>query len=192
MLNDAILTIQRQTDPNATGYDFGFVIQGDFGTNSRYTHYLGQGEYWINSSYQFDILQADVLVHTPWLTPGGIDWKLGEWPTIEGAESFTDPSANLFYTHSYIFNYPEPFKDFGALAITHINPTLDIYTGVSSGQQTTVGAYTGDNNNAPAFEGGFGLNKLFGGAVTLLASNSYRPGECLSLQWRGREQRARL
>ncbi len=58
---------------------------------------------------------------------------------------------------SYIFNYPEPFKDVGVLAITHINPTLDIYTMVTSGQNTTLVAFKGDNNSAPAFEGGFGL-----------------------------------
>ncbi len=61
------------------------------------------------------------------------------------------------------------------MAITHVNPTLDIYTGISSGNQTTLGPYTGDNNDAPAFEGGIGLNKLFGGAVTVLASTHIGP-----------------
>ncbi|MEI9916441.1 MAG: outer membrane beta-barrel protein [Methylovirgula sp.] len=96
------------------------------------------------------------------------------WPTLEGAEVI-DPAGNLFYSHSYIFNYPEPFNDFGVLAITHINPTLDIYTAVSSGQQTTLVAYEGDNNDAPAFEGGIGLNKLFGGSVTVLATTHIGP-----------------
>jgi Putative beta-barrel porin-2, OmpL-like. bbp2 len=173
-LNATILTIQRATDPNATGYDVGFTLQGTFGSDARYTHYLGEGEYWINAREQFDVLQANLLVHTPWITPGGIDWKLGEWPTLEGAEVI-DPAGNLFYSHSYIFNYPEPFKDFGILAITHINPTLDIYTAVTSGQQTTLVAYHGDNNDAPSFEGGFGLNKLFGGAVTILATTHIGP-----------------
>ncbi len=175
MLNDGLVTIQRPTDPNATGYDVGFVIQGDFGTDARFLHYLQEGEYLINSKYQLALVQAYAMVHTPWITPGGIDWKLGQWPTLEGVESFIDPSANLFYSHSYIFNYPEPFSDFGILAITHINPTVDIYTGISSGNQTTLGPYTGDNNNAPAFEGGIGLNKLFGGAVTVLATTHIGP-----------------
>ena len=175
MLNDGLITIQRQTDPNATGYDVGFVIQGDFGTDARFLHYLQEGEYLINSKYQLSLVQAYAMVHTPWLTPGGIDFKLGQWPTLEGVESFIDPSANLFYSHSYIFNYPEPFSDFGALAITHINPTVDIYTGISSGNQTTLGPYTGDNNDAPAFEGGIGLNKLFGGSVTVLATTHIGP-----------------
>jgi hypothetical protein len=172
VLNAALYTITRPT--GSTGYDIGFTLQGEFGTDARYTHYLGEGEYWINSPYQFSLLQANLLVHTPWVTDGGIDWKLGQWPTLEGAEVI-DPAGNLFYSHSYIFNYPEPFEDFGILAVTHINPTLDIYTAVVSGQQTTLVPYVGDNNDAPAFEGGFGLNKLFGGAVTVLATTHIGP-----------------
>jgi hypothetical protein len=172
VLNAALFTVTRPT--GSAGYDVGFTIQGEFGTDARFTHYLGVDGYWINSAYQFSLLQANLLVHTPWITAGGIDWKLGMWPTLEGAEVI-DPAGNLFYSHSYIFNFPEPFNDFGILAITHINPTVDIYTAVSSGQQTTLAPYTGDNNSAPAFEGGIGLNKLFGGAVTVLASTHIGP-----------------
>lgn len=172
VLNAALFTVTRPT--GSAGYDVGFTIQGEFGTDARFTHYLGVDGYWINSAYQFSLLQANLLVHTPWITPGGIDWKLGMWPTLEGAEVI-DPAGNLFYSHSYIFNFPEPFNDFGVLAITHINPTVDIYTAVSSGQQTTLVPYVGDNNSAPAFEGGIGLNKLFGGAVTVLASTHIGP-----------------
>lgn len=173
MLNSGILTIQRAT--STTDYDVGFVLQANFGTDARFLHYLNEGEFWINSKYQLALVEAYLQVHTPWITPGGIDWKIGQWPTLEGVESFTDPSANLFYSHSYIFNYPEPFDDFGVLAITHINPTVDIYTGISTGNQTTLPAYTGDNNSAPAFEGGVGLNKLFNGAVTVMASTHIGP-----------------
>jgi hypothetical protein len=172
MLNAGLFTVSRAT--GSAGYDVGFTIQGEFGTDARFTHYMGVDPYWIDSRYQFSLLQANVLLHTPWVTPGGIDWKFGMFPTIEGAEVI-DPAGNLFYSHSYIFNYPEPFEDFGVMAITHINPTVDIYTAVSSGQQTTLVAYQGDNNDAPAFEGGIGLNKLFGGAVTVLASTHIGP-----------------
>ncbi|MEW6438335.1 MAG: outer membrane beta-barrel protein [Pseudomonadota bacterium] len=173
MLNTGVLTIQRAT--GSAGYDVGFMLQGAFGTDNRFTHNMGEGEYWINSKYQLSLMQAYLSVHTPWITPGGIDWKLGQWSTIEGVESFTDPSANLFYSHSYLFNYPEPFTNFGVLAITHINPTVDIYTGISSGNQATLVPYVGDNNDAPAFEGGVGLNKLFGGAVTVMATTHIGP-----------------
>jgi len=172
LLNQALLTVQRPT--GSTGYDFGFEVQLMFGTDARFTHGLGECEYCINSRYQFDPVQAFLQAHTPWITPGGIDFKLGQWITLEGVETI-DPSGNLFYSHSYIFNYPEPFKDTGFLAITHINPTLDIYTAITSGQSTSLDPYVGDNNDAPAFEGGIGLNKLFGGSVTVLATTHIGP-----------------
>ena len=172
--NTGILTIQRALNPNAA-YDVGFAFQLSYGSDARINHYLGAGEYWINSRYQLDpLMEAYLQAHTPWLTPGGIDFKAGAIPTLEGAEVM-DPSGNLFYSHSYIYNFPEPLKDFGILAITHINPTVDIYTMITSGQQTTLVPYTGDNNDAPAFEGGIGLNKLFGGSVTVLATTHIGP-----------------
>jgi hypothetical protein len=172
VLNAALYTITRPT--GSTGYDVGFTLQGEFGTDARFTHFLGEGQYWINSPYQFSLLQANILVHTPWITDGGIDWKIGQWPTLEGAEVI-DPAGNLFYSHSYIFNYAEPFEDLGILAVTHINPTLDIYAAVTSSQSTTLDYPYGTNNTAPNFEGGFGLNKLFGGAVTVLATTHIGP-----------------
>jgi hypothetical protein len=175
LFNQGLLTVQRPIDSSKPVYDLGFVIQIQYGSDSRFTHYLGEGEYWINSLYQLDVAAAYAQAHTPWVTDGGIDFKVGQWPTLEGAET-VEPDTNLFYSHSYIFNYPEPFKDTGLLAITHINPTVDIYTAITSGQQTSLGPYVGDNNDAPAFEGGVGLNKLGpGGAITVLATTHIGP-----------------
>src|SRR5579863_8264502 len=70
-LNQAILTIQRPT--GSSGYDVGFAIQGMFGTDARFTHFLGECDYCINSRYQVDVLEAYIAAHTPWLTDGGID-----------------------------------------------------------------------------------------------------------------------
>jgi hypothetical protein len=171
-LNQAVLTIARPTA--STGYDVGFNVQVFFGSDARYTHFLGECDYCINSKYQFDVEQANIIAHAPWLFDGGIDFKLGQWPTLEGAEVI-DPQGNLFYSHSYIFNYAEPFKDTGLLAVSHINSTVDIYTAITSGSNTSLGPYVGDNDDAPAFEGGIGLNKLFGGAVTVLATTHIGP-----------------
>jgi hypothetical protein len=175
LFNQGLLTVQRPIDNTKPVYDVGVFIQIQYGSDSRFTHYLGEGEYWIDSLYQLDVAAAYVQAHTPWITSGGIDFKAGQWPTLEGAETI-EPDTNLFYSHSYIFNYPEPFKDTGLLAITHVNPTVDIYTAVTTGQQTSFGPYIGDNNDAPAFEGGVGLNKLGpGGAVTVLATTHIGP-----------------
>jgi hypothetical protein len=174
VFNQGLITIQRPIDSSKPVYDFGFMFQGMFGTDARFTHSLGLCEYCINSMYQVDAVDAYVQAHTPWIFDGGIDFKAGIWPTLEGAEVI-ESDLNLFYSHSYIFNYAEPYKDLGILAISHVNSTIDIYTAITSGSNTTLGPYVGDNNDAPAFEGGIGLNKLFGGAVTVLATTHIGP-----------------
>src|SRR5713226_6873938 len=104
LLNQAMLTIQRPLDPKATGYDFGFKFQSMFGSDARYTHFLGEFDESINGRTQFDIVEAHALFHLPWLTPGGVDLKVGQYVTLEGAEVIYAPD-NLLYSHSYIFNF---------------------------------------------------------------------------------------
>jgi len=178
LLNQAMLTIQRPLDPKATGYDFGFKFQTMFGSDARYTHFLGEFDESINGRTQFDIVEAHALFHLPWLTPGGVDLKVGQYVTLEGAEVIYAPD-NLLYSHSYIFNFGIPFKHTGFMTTTHVNPVLDIYAGLDTGVNTTFGnsfnCFTcGDNNTAVAFHGGIGLN-LLDGALTILGSTHIGP-----------------
>ena len=92
-----------------------------------------------NQRYQFDVVEANVLAHLPWLTEGGIDLKVGQYPTPLGYETI-DPSTNPFYSHSYIFQFGLPFKHTGALTTTHVNSMLDIYAGADTGIQHHVRA----------------------------------------------------
>src|SRR5712664_4113157 len=101
-LNQALLTVQRPLDPKATGYDFGFKFQAMYGSDARYTHFLGEFDQSIGERNQFDIVEAHALFHLPWLTTGGIDLKVGQYVTLEGAEVINAPD-NALYTHSYIF-----------------------------------------------------------------------------------------
>ena len=171
-LNQILPTITRPLDPKATGYDFGFKLQGLIGTDARYTRWVnfGQGT---KGRYQGDITEAHVLLHTPWLTEGGIDFKAGMYSTPMGAETI-DPSTNAFYSHSYIFNFGLPFKHTGLLTTTHLTSVVDLYAGVDTGVNTTIGPYGGDNNSSPAFMGGIGLN-LMGGDLTVLALTHIGP-----------------
>src|SRR5450755_19956 len=105
------------------------------------------------------------------LTTGGVDVKVGQYVTLEGAEVINAPD-NALYTHSYIFNFGIPFKHTGIMTTTHVNPMLDIYAGVDTGVNTTFGNHfncfnCGDNNTAAAFHGGIGLN-LLDGALTVV------------------------
>jgi len=173
LLNQILLTVQRPLDPKATDYDVGFKLQGMYGTDARYTHYMGIFNYVTDQRMQLDITEANVSVHTPWLTDGGIDFKVGMFPTPLGYEVI-DASLNPFYTHSYIFNFGLPFKQTGAYAVTHVTPWLDIYAGIDTGENTTFGPLTGDNNNAIAGMGGVNLT-LFDGKVTALVLSHFGP-----------------
>ena len=111
------------------------------------------------------------MLHLPYLTAGGIDIKAGQYPTRSGYEGI-DPSANPFYSHSYLFNFAEPLKHTGILTTTHVNSLLDLYLSVDSGVNTSPG--DGDNNSAAGALFGFGLNMLDGN-LTLLALSHIGP-----------------
>jgi hypothetical protein len=171
-LNQALLTIQKPLDPKATGYDWGFKVQGMIGSDARYTHFLGELDYAIHDRVQLDVVEAFAVAHLPWAFEGGIDVKVGQFVTLSGAEVI--PAAdNPFYSHSYIFNFGVPLKHTGVMTISHVAPWLDIYAGITSGVNTSLG-WPGDNNSSPSFHGGIGLTFL-DGALTALATTHIGP-----------------
>ncbi len=171
VLNQLLLTAQKPIDPKSSTVNFGFDLQLLYGTDARYTHFIGELNYLTDSRYQLDIINANVQVHLPYLVSGGVDLKLGQYPTPLGFETI-DPSGNPFYSHSYIFNFGLPFKHTGGLAIAHVTDAVDVYLGVDSGTNTALG--NGDNNSAPAALGGFNLT-LMGGKLTVLALTHIGP-----------------
>ncbi|MEJ0017125.1 MAG: outer membrane beta-barrel protein [Acetobacteraceae bacterium] len=175
LLNQLMLTANKPLDPKAEGFDWGFKLQAFYGSDARYTHFLGIWDQNPGPGYrnQFDVTEANVLLHLPVLTEGGIDVKAGLFTTPIGYETI-DPSTNMFYSHSYIFNFGLPLKHTGILTTTHVSPLLDIYLGVDSGINTTIGCCRGDNNGKPGGIIGFGLN-MFDGEVTFLALTHIGP-----------------
>jgi len=178
MLNQVLLTANKPLDPKATGFDWGFKVQAMYGSDARFIHTLGifdaSGKPGDTKPYQyrnqFDIVEANALLHLPFLTEGGIDVKAGIYPTPLGYETI-DPSTNPFYSHSYIFNYGLPFKHTGVLTTTHVSSLLDIYLGIDTGVNTSIGCCRGDNNGAPAGIIGFGLNMMDGNLTVLALSH---------------------
>jgi hypothetical protein len=158
LLNQLGLTVEKALDPKA-GFDWGFKFQGFYGSDARYTHFLGELDRVTHNTNQLDIVEANVTAHLPYLTEGGIDLKVGQYPTPLGYEVI-DPKGNVLYSHSYIFQFGLPFKHTGGLATVHVSDLLDVYGGVDSGTNTSLG--DGDPNSSPAFLGGFGLNFLEG------------------------------
>ena len=183
LLNQILLTVEKALDKTATDYDFGFKLQGMYGTDARYTHFLKELDRVTSQRQQFDVVEVSFSAHTPWLTEGGIDFKLGQFPTLLGFETI-DPSTNPFYSHTYIFNYSLPFKHTGALSITHVLPQLDVYLQIDTGNQTSFGSPGGDNNGAIAGMVGIGCILPDGasadgtapvGSVTYLALSHFGP-----------------
>jgi Putative beta-barrel porin-2, OmpL-like. bbp2 len=172
-LNQLLLTANKPLDPKNSDYQWGFKIQFMYGSDARYTQFLGELNRVIpDQRNQFDVVEANVLAHLPWLTDGGIDLKVGQYPTPLGYETI-DPSTNPFYSHSYIFQFGLPFKHTGALATTHVNDVLDIYSGIDTGTNTTFGIL-GENNSAIGGIGGFNLT-FMDGKLTILALSHFGP-----------------
>lgn len=171
LLNQAVVTVERPIDASSSNVDVGFKLQGMYGSDARYTHFLGELDDVTNDRNQFDIVEAYVQAHLPILTAGGVDIKAGQFVTLEGAEVIYAPQ-DFFYSHTYIFNFGIPFKHTGLLTTTHVTKALDIYAGITSGVNTTL--WKGDNNGSPSFHGGFGFN-LLGGGLTIYATTSIGP-----------------
>ncbi len=167
ILNSVLLTAERSVDPEKD-YSVGVKFQGMYGSDARLTHFLGIFDLPSGKPRnQFDIVEANASIHTPWLGQGGTDIKAGFYATPLGYEVI-DPNGNTFYSHSYIYNFGLPLKHTGVLATTHANATLDVWYGVDTGANTTFGT-KGDANSAAGFLAGIGLNGLADGKVTVLA-----------------------
>jgi len=169
VMNQAVITAERALDPKA-GFDWGFKLQLLFGTDARYIHSLGLRDDRTGTGlYQADIPEAYLSLHLPVLTEGGVDVKLGKFVSLEGAET-VDPRTNAFYSHTYSFNFGIPVNHTGALFTLHTNEWLDLIAGVTRGVNTSLD----DNNDRPAFHGGFGLN-FKEGKIVVLASTHVGP-----------------
>lgn len=171
-LNQLVIAIERKLDPAAQGWDFGFRLVPMIGSDARLTHFLGELDTASHGRMQLDIIDAKFLVHSPLLTAAGCDFTVGQYVTPMGYEVI-DATGNPFYSHSYNYQFGNPAKHTGGYAVLHVDPTLDFYLGGDTGVNTSLGQ--GDNNSSPAFLGGFGLNSLIDGKLTMLVLSHIGP-----------------
>ncbi len=170
LLNQAVLTAERTLATSGEGFDWGFKAQFLYGSDARYTHSTGIIDDTQRELMQPDLVEAWILLHFPIPnTAGGLDIKGGKFVTLEGAETI-DPRTNVFYSHSYIFNFGIPLNHTGVLTIFHPIKGLDLYAGATRGVNTS----RTDNNDSLGFHGGIGLTFL-DGKVTALATTHIGP-----------------
>jgi hypothetical protein len=171
LLNGLAFTAERDPDTSSKTLDIGFKVQASYGSDARYTQLVGEFNRSINSISQFDLVEANLQAHVPIITPGGMEFKVGQYVTLEGEETI-DPSGNIFYSHSYLFNYGIPLKHTGVMTETHLSPLFDLYLGVDTGTNTFIGSGGGVDDNIPHFHGGIGINTP---SVTVLATTHIGP-----------------
>lgn len=81
-LNQILLTANKPLDLKNPDYQWGFKLQLTYGSDARYTQFLGElNRVDPTARYQLDIVEANALAHLPWLTEGAIDLKSGRYPT---------------------------------------------------------------------------------------------------------------
>ena len=173
-LNQLLLTANKPLDPKNSDYQWGFKVQFMYGSDARYTQFLGElNRVNPDQRYQLDVVEANVLAHLPWITEGGIDLKVGQYPTPLGYETI-DPSTNPFYSHSlHLPVRPAVQAHRRADNDARQSTMLDIYAGIDTGTNTTFGRL-GDNNGAVGGIGGFNLT-FMDGKLTVLALTHFGP-----------------
>jgi hypothetical protein len=195
LLNQFVLTLEQTLDPKAADrFDWGFKAQFLYGSDARYIHSVGIFDNIQHEIVQPDVVEAWLILHTPIAnTAGGLDIKAGKFVTLEGAETI-DPRANVFYSHSYIFNFGIPFSHTGVLTTFHPIKGLDLYAGMTRGVNTSAT----DNNSSAGFHGGVGVT-LLDGKLTALATthigpenpgnnHDYRYLNTITLTWKATEK----
>jgi Putative beta-barrel porin-2, OmpL-like. bbp2 len=170
LLNQMSIVAERVLDPNTTGFDWGFKLWFMYGSDSRYSKSLGLMDLTTNDRVQPDFWEISASVRLPIPATNGLDLKIGKYqdPMTAGGG---DPRGNVFYSHSYIFNFCHPGNETGVLGTLHVNKYLDLYAGVNRGADTTFQ----DSNSSLAFEGGFGLSLLDGKILGLTHDGSEDP-----------------
>src|SRR5215472_5122327 len=68
-LNQLLLTANKPLDPKNSDYQWGFKVEFMYGSDARYTQFLGElNQVDPSQRNQLDIVEANVQAHLPWLT----------------------------------------------------------------------------------------------------------------------------
>jgi len=140
-LDKISLNVERTVDPSKKKLDFGFHVEGIWGTDAAFVHSNGLVDKQ-TSRYQGDLLQAYVDVTLPDLP---VRIRAGKWIELAGFEHFSaniygafgDP-ARALYSYSYQFLYAEPNTQTGVLVTYVLNPQWSFDAGFTRGWNQSI------------------------------------------------------
>lgn len=152
MLNQIALTVTKPVDPIGGGYGLGVNLQMIYGSDARIYEIAGISDRWMGRRYQLTPTQANVALHMPWLTKGGLDGQVGILMAPMGVEVL-NPAQRAFYTLAYTSEFSVPFEHVGAYFQWHVG-AYQVLFGIDAGNQVSFGR--GNNNDRP--DGYFGFS----------------------------------
>ena len=164
--NQLTLTLEQVVHPERC-LDWGFKAQLMLGSDARFIHAIGTLDNLTDATIQPDVVELYGTFHLR----AGIDWdlKVGTFATLCGTETM-DPTGNVLYSHSTIFNFGIPFKHTGFLLSAQLLHELALVGGVVTGINTGLE----DNNDALSFHGGV-IGKLFDDSLSFTLATHYGP-----------------
>ncbi|MGD0389676.1 MAG: outer membrane beta-barrel protein [Tepidisphaeraceae bacterium] len=152
LLDQVDLSISKTIDTTKK-WDWGFLFENGYGTDDSYTHSHGMLDNRPpdDPQNQYDILQANLALLVP--LGNGLTITAGKFVALLGQEVI-NPTGNVFYSHSYAFDYGVPFTNTGLMG-TYTFPKLlngndwTFEAGITNGW----GQSLRDNNDAIDFLG---------------------------------------
>ncbi|MDN5872619.1 MAG: porin, partial [Nitrococcus sp.] len=129
------------------GLDFGFWVDLVYGVDAQNTQAFGEpppqhhwDTEWDNGIHGWAVPQAFVeLAYGDWSV------KAGHFFTLIGYES-VPALNNFFFSHSFTFNFNEPFTHTGVLGAYKATDTLTLYGGWTAGWDTGFDRFDGGSN----------------------------------------------
>ncbi len=150
-LNQLYARLKRDVDTECGRWDLGGRIDFLYGTDSIYTEARGLETFddfspkWNAQQLGAALPQCYMEAFCPW--GAGLDMKIGHFYAPIGYES-VPATNNFFYSHSYTYQYGEPFTFTGLLGTTKLGD-FTIQAGMTRGWDNWE-----DNNNDLGFVGG--------------------------------------
>ncbi|GBR19065.1 porin [Asaia spathodeae] len=150
-LNQIMGSVSHPVADVGSGYGIGFMVEMMYGSDARFDPTIGMADNALTGLYQFAPTQAHVDLHAPWLVHNGMDFQIGQFYGIMGAEGIP-ALARPFYSFNYASDYIVPFETIGILSTTHLNDHYNAILGIDAGNSTSFGR-AGNNNKPKGYVG---------------------------------------